>query len=88
MYIDIYTKMGEISEQLSLLNQRMERIEDKTTEIHSLVPFGRWFEKFSTGLARHIGRIKGGISNSILYNIYPENDYEIQYGEVDGVTYL
>ena len=50
----VVDKLAEISQQLSLMNTRLERLEGQTGEIHSLVPFGRWFETFSKGLANKL----------------------------------
>lgn len=52
--MDVLNKLEEISQQLVSMNNRLERLEGHTEEIHSLVPFGRWFESFSTGLSQKL----------------------------------
>lgn len=46
--------LGKVSEDISSINERIDRIEGKTNDIHSLVPFGKWFEGFSKSMARRI----------------------------------
>lgn len=47
---EIRNQLFILTELIKNMNNRLEKIEEKTTEIHDLVPFGHWFEKVTKRL--------------------------------------
>lgn len=70
--------LNNVTQDLKKINERLDRLEGKTDEIHSLVPFGQWFEGFSRGLARKISWFGGNSTPELIENDneYIENDSE------------
>lgn len=70
LLLSINEHLLRLSEEVKNINERLEkieksqgRVEEKTDDIHSLVPFGQWFEGFSRRLSRRLSWIGGGEEN-------------------------
>jgi len=51
LLLEIQEHLIVLSKGVENLNSRMEKLEGKTDDMHSLVPFGRWLEGFSRSCA-------------------------------------